>query len=398
MYIYRKGVIDLINIINPYTPGSGRVPSFIAGRDAILEEARRHILSTQAKYPERSIAYYGLRGVGKTVLLNTIENISDDLCVLNEHIEIKEKNVFIKDISIAAQKMLNQMSLKEVAKDKLTKALNAIKKLKITINPQDKTLTAELTDIDTHDSLSSDITELLVCLGKIALDTNNTICLFIDEIQYIEDEQLEALLMALHRVNQLRLPVLIFCAGLPKILKTFGDIKSYSERLFKYTQIDSLKEYDATNAIVKPAKDFNVEYDENAVSKILSVTKCYPYFIQELCSTIWLTQSTDTIRLEHVVSSMPHYLENLDRSFFQIRFERCTELEKDFMYSMVRCGELPCTIANVANIMGRSVKSISPIRGQLINKGLIYSTGHGEIDFTVPQFDEFLKRVNPELQ
>lgn len=387
----------MINIVNPYTPGSGRVPSFLAGRDTVIEEARRHIMSTQAKYPERSIVYYGLRGVGKTVLLNTIEGIADDLGVLYEHIEIKENNSFLKDISISSQKLLNQMSLKEAAKDKLNKALNAIKQLKITINPQDSALSAELSDTYISDSLSSDITELFVSLGKVALDTNNTICLFIDEIQYIEDEQLEALLMALHRVNQLRLPILFFCAGLPKILKTFGDIKSYSERLFQYIQIDSLKQEDAVNAIVQPAKAFGVTYIEDAIAEILSATKCYPYFIQELCSTIWNVHDKDIVQSQNVLSSMPYYLESLDKSFFQIRFERCTELEKEFMYSMVRCGELPCTMANVAEIMGRSVKSISPTRGQLINKGLIYATGYGEIDFTVPQFDEFLKRINPEL-
>lgn len=388
----------MIYIVNPYTPGFGRVPNFLAGRDAVIEEAKQHIISTQSKYPERSVVYYGLRGVGKTVLLNTIENIADDLNVLYEHIEIKENDSFIRDISIASQKLLGQMSFKETAKDKINKALNAIKRLKITLNPQDGTLSAELSDLYIPNSLSSDITELFVSLGKVASDTNNTICLFIDEIQYIKNEHLEALLMALHRVNQLRLPILFFCAGLPKILKTFGDIKSYSERLFQYTQIDSLKQEDAIKAIVQPAKKFNAEYSENAIAEILSITKCYPYFIQELCSTIWSRHNNNTIQTENVLSSISYYLENLDKSFFQIRFERCTELEKEFMYSMVRCGELPCTIANVAHIMGRSVKSISPTRGQLINKGLIYATGYEEIDFTVPQFDEFLKRINPELQ
>ena len=234
-------------------------------------------------------------------------------------------------------------------------------------------------------------------MGKLAFDTGNTICFFIDEIQYVEDEQLEALLMALHRVNQLRLPILVFCAGLPKILKTFGDIKSYSERLFQYTQIDSLKNNDAINAIIEPAKPFNVKYTEDAIAEILLATGCYPYFLQELCSTIWSIYDKNIIQKDDVISAIPYSLENLDNSFFQIRFERCTETERKFMYAMVKCGELPCTIANVARIMNRNVKSISPIRAQLINKGLIYSTGYAEIDFTVPKFDDFLKRLNPEI-
>lgn len=390
-------MIFLINIVNPYTPGSGRIPGYLAGRDSIIEEAKRCIVSTQAQFPERSIAYYGLRGVGKTVLLNAIENIADDLNVLYEHIEIKENNSFIKDVSIASQRLLNQMSFKENAKDKLNKVIAAIKQLRVTINPADNTLSAEIADLTIPDSLSNDVTELFVSLGKLAFDTGNTICFFIDEIQYVEDEQLEALLMALHRVNQLRLPILVFCAGLPKILKTFGDIKSYSERLFQYTQIDSLKNNDAINAIIEPAKPFNVKYTEDAIAEILLATGCYPYFLQELCSTIWSIYDKNIIQKDDVISAIPYSLENLDNSFFQIRFERCTETEREFMYAMVKCGELPCTIANVARIMNRNVKSISPIRAQLINKGLIYSTGYAEIDFTVPKFDDFLKRLNPEI-
>ena len=387
----------MINIVNPYRPGSGTKPGYLAGRDDILQEAERCILSTVQGYTERSVAYYGLRGVGKTVLLNAIEDIAYELDVMYEHIEIKEDNTFLVDLSVACQKFIREMSLRENIKDKLTKASELLKRISVSWSSNDGSVSAQLSDYEIQPVLSNDLTDLFVTLGRIASETDKTIIFFIDEIQYIETHQLEALLMVLHRTNQLGLPILIFCAGLPKILKSFGEVKSYAERLFQYIEIDSLKREDAAKAIINPASDFGVSYEPNAINEILEITSCYPYFIQEICNTIWNRCENNTIALNDVIDAMPSYTDRLDNSFFQIRFDRCTEVEKEFMYAMVKCGHLPCTIANVASIMNRTVKSISPIRGKLINKGIIYPTSFGEIDFTVPQFDNFLKRYNPEI-
>ena len=388
----------MINMINPYTPGSGRKPGYLAGRFPIIQEAKRCILSTMNLFPERSIAYYGLRGVGKTVLLNEIEDAADELNALYEHIEIKENNTFLKDISSACQHFLSSMSFKENFKDKFDRMRNVLTRINISWNMEDNSVSAQMSDKPIIYGLSNDFTDLFVSLGRVAKSTGNTICFFIDEVQYIKNEQLEALLMALHRVNQLALPIIVFCAGLPKILKTFGDVKTYSERLFMYVPIDSLGEEDAIKAIVEPAKKFGAIYTTEAINEILKNTGCYPYFIQELCSNIWRMGTSDTIDVQDVINAIPEATKNLDDSFFKVRFERCTELEKNFMYAMVKCGELPCTMANVSSIMKRSVSQISPIRATLINKGVIYSTGYGEIDFTVPKFDEFLIRQNPEIQ
>lgn len=384
--------------INPYTPGSGRKPGYLAGRDSIISEAERCILSTMSGYPERSFVYYGLRGVGKTVILNAIENKAYDLDILYQHLEIKENNSFINDIITASHNLITKMSTKEAFKDKATKVIEVLKRITLTWNTEDKTFSAGLSDLPILSSLSSDLTELFISMGKLAEATGNTICFFIDEIQYIKNEQLEALLMALHRVNQLGLPVLIFCAGLPKILRTFGDIKSYAERLFQYTEIDSLDRNSAVDAIIQPAKKFGVSYTDEAVNKIVEVTESYPYFIQELCSAAWNINDTNCITADDVAAAVPAAVDKLDSGFFSVRYDKCTEKEKEFMQAMVKCGELPCTIANVAKILKREVKSISPIRGQLISKGLIFATSYGEIDFTVPQFDEFLKRRIPELR
>ena len=185
--------------------------------------------------------------------------------------------------------------------------------------------------------------------------------------------------------------------GLPKILKEMGDAKSYTERLFEFVEIGSLSVESARDAIIVPAKDLDVDYTEEAVQKILDETKGYPYFIQEICSTIWENHDGKQIDLDAVVTNIPAANKKLDAGFFQVRYDRCTGMEKQFMAGMVKCGELPCTIANVATAMGRTARSISPYRSQLIHKGLIYATSYGEIDFTVPRFDEFMKRAHPEL-
>ena len=237
-------------------------------------------------------------------------------------------------------------------------------------------------------------------MGKMAEKTGYAICYFIDEIQYMKDTEVEALVNAIHRCNQLRLPIMIFGAGLPKIIRTLGKIKSYSERLFRFEEIDALSEQDAKDAITKPAEPLGVQYAEDALDRIIKETKGYPYFIQELCSAIWnsLDSEKAVIEKEDVENAIPKFYENLDRGFYKMRYDRCTNKEKIFIFAMVKCGDLPCTISNVAKIMKTEVPSISTHRAQLINKGVIYATGHAEIDFTVPGFDEYLKRINPELK
>ena len=220
-----------------------------------------------------------------------------------------------------------------------------------------------------------------------------------DEMQYLRREEIAGLIVALHRCNQLRLPIMAFCAGLPKILQEVGEACSYAERLFQYEVVGPLKPEEAAAAITVPAEDFEVAYDSAAVEHIIAQTGGYPYFIQQMCSSVWqITPDKPTITLEDVQEAEPKFWELLDKGFFAVRYQRCTPREKAFIAAMVKCGKLPCTIANVAKLMNKSVSSISPIRAQLISKGMIYPTSHGEIDFTVPKFHEYIKRINPDLQ
>ena len=385
---------------SPYTPGAGAMPRYLAGRESMLEEADKILEAVAMGYPQKPVIYYGLRGVGKTVLLNAIEEKAEELDILYAHIEIAEKRSFIVQIANASKKIIHSMSVIESVKDLGHKALGILQAFQVTYNPEEQTFTAGIAEPSMYVSsgvLSDDLTEMFVAMGRMAAKAKRAICFFVDEIQYMKPNEMEALINALHRVNQLRLPITIYGAGLPKILKILGEVKSYSERLFQYIEVAELSDHAATDAIVKPATELGVQYEEEAVEEIKEWSKGYPFFIQELCNTIWEETGSEIIKKSDVERVIPVFLDKLDKGFFKIRYDRCTKKEHDFLFAMVRCGSLPCTISNVAKILGKRVSSISPTRAQLISKGIIYSTGHGEIDFTVPQFDRYLKRINPDL-
>ena len=215
---------------------------------------------------------------------------------------------------------------------------------------------------------------------------------FIDEIQFIHPLELNAVIVDLHRCEQLGYPLMIIGAGLPRVYKLLSDGKSYSERLFYYKEIGYLSEKEATEAIVEPAKKYDVSYTDEAIKKIIEITKGYPYFIQQLCSIVY-TNSWNIINEYDVEIAIEEYYSILDQGFYKVRYARCSEMEKKFIKAMVDCGELPCTIANIAKNMQKTVKSISPIRGKLISKGIIFATKYSELDFTVPEFDKYLKRT-----
>ena len=219
------------------------------------------------------------------------------------------------------------------------------------------------------------------------------IIFFIDEIQYMKSNELGALIAALHRANQLGYPVMIVGAGLPKIYSMLSEEKSYSERLFVYKEIGSLEETQAREAIEKPAEKMHVRYTDDAVTKIIRLTKGYPFFIQQLCQIVYQNTSTDVIDGKCVEKNVEEFLKTLDNGFFKVRYERCSEADKKFIFAMTACGELPCTISSVAKIMNKTVNSISTSRAQLISKGIIYSVRYKELDFTVPEFDAYVRRL-----
>jgi hypothetical protein len=385
---------------NPYTPGAGRPPAYLAGRDNVKNEAIADLDDLLNGYIGQSKIYYGLRGVGKTVLLNAIEEEVEKREILYEHIEISENDKFKDVISLSIIQLFKRLSLTEKAKDFVAKAIGIMKAFNATWNPQSGDFTVGFGgDVaiarGTADTgnFQYDLTELFVALGNLAKKLNKPICFFIDEIQYLKESDFEGLIGSVHRLNQKNLPIIFFGSGLPKIAKYTGDIKSYAERLFRFIPIDSLREQEAKSALIEPAKALGVIYDDSAISAIIKITAGYPYFIQEFGRQVWQFVKNQTITAFAIEEALPLFYKSLDESFFKMRYDRANSKEKEFMYAMVACGELPCTLNNVAKIMQSKVERISPIRAKLISKGFVYATGYGEIDFTVPQFDLYLERL-----
>lgn len=381
---------------NPYRPGAGMSPAYLAGRDNTINEAQNILQAINYGYSARSVVYYGLRGVGKTVLLNYIENLADEMELPSEYMEIAERDrSFQYQMALHIYKLINRLSLLKNIESHIKKALSILKAFTIKYGCDDISIEVNPANgISDTGNLANDMTELFLALGVIAQKQNKGVVLFIDEIQYIKDSEFEALMEAIHRTNQKNYPIVIFSAGLPKIAKIAGDVKSYAERLFDFIEIDSLNNEEAKLALIEPAKRFQINYTDEAVNKIIEITQGYPYFLQEYGKWVWeCKEEKSIIDIKIVNKAYDKFEQSLDKAFFKVRHDRATAKEIEFMTAMVACEKLPCSTKEIANIMGESIQAISPLRAQLIHKGFIYAAKRGEVDFTVPQFDKYLKRV-----
>lgn len=383
---------------NPYRPGAGTTPAYLAGRDAVLHDAQAVLENIRFGFPARSVVYYGLRGVGKTVLLNRIAELADDMDVPTEYMEIAEREHSFQDaIVLHVYKLMSKLSTMDKLEAYVKKAMGILKAFSVKYT--DASSGVEIAFDPVHGiadtgNLSNDMTELFLALGKLAQKKEQGVVLFVDEIQYIADKDFEALIEALHRVNQKGYPLVVFAAGLPKIVRLAGEIKSYAERLFQFTAIGSLSKADAKLALERPASRLHVTYDEAAAEKVLAVTEGYPYFIQEYGKWIWENREHADVITTDIVERAYHAFEStMDEAFFKVRHDRATPRELEFMTAMVRCGKLPCNMKDVARELGESAQKVGPLRAQLIHKGFIYAPQRGTVAFTVPQFDKYLRRT-----
>lgn len=386
--------------INPYRPGAGLAPRYLAGRDKEIEEVEQFFDALIMGIPTQSIVFSGLRGVGKTVLINRLQQIAEEKEIFCQYIEVEDTNDFISKISASSQLYLRNVSTKEKFKHLIQKPLDALKSLVVSFDPKDSTFSLSVQERELYKSnnLTQSLTEVFTTIGEIAQKTDIPLCIFIDEMQYMKQKELGSLIAALHRTNQLGYPVMVVGAGLPKLYKMLSDEKSYSERLFLYRIIGSLDEEQSRRAITIPAAQMEVEYTEDAIKKIIEITKGYPFYIQQLCQIVYQNTDNNPICESDVNNNISVFFKDLDTGFFRVRYERCSEMDKKFIFAMVKCGELPCTISNVANNLHKSVTSISTTRAQLINKGIIFPVRYKELDFTVPEFDGFIKRLGEYQQ
>lgn len=387
-------------VSNPYAPGAGSPPPELAGRGDVREAVRVCIERLRRGRAAKSVLMVGLRGVGKTVLLDQMRNDAEGTGAHTIRIEAPENRSLPALLAPQLRLALLRLNRIEAAKDMAVRGLRALagfaSKLKLTYNDIEVGLDYDpepgLAD---NGELEGDLTALLEQVGRTAKAAGTILVIFIDELQYVQEQQMAALISALHRCAQAQLPVTLVGAGLPQLRGRMGEAKSYAERLFEFPEIGALAAPDAERAIVKPAADEGVLVDEPAVDRIVNETKGYPYFLQEWGKHAWDAASQSPITEDDVINASREAVAALDESFFRVRFDRLTPAEKKYLRGMAELGPGPHRSGDIADQLGRAVQSFGPIRSNLILKGMIWSPTHGDTAFTVPLFDEFMKRIMP---
>ena len=385
---------------NPYSPGAGAPPRELAGRDKIRDQVRIAIARLQLGNPAKSVLMVGLRGVGKTVLLEQMRTDAESSDAFTVRVEAPEGRSLPAILAPQLRQALLRVSRIDAAKDVAQRGLRALagfaKALKVKYEDIEVGLDFDpepgLAD---NGDLEGDLTSLLEQVGLAARNAKKTIVMFLDELQYVEEGQLAALISALHRCAQGQLPVTVVGAGLPQLRGLSGEAKSYAERLFDFPMIGPLNKLEAKQAIVKPANTEGVDFTPDAVEEIVSRTRGYPYFLQEWGKHSWDVAVQSPITLSDVIAASAQAVAALDESFFRVRFDRLTPTEKTYLRAMAELGPGPHRSGDIAESLGRAVTSLGPIRSSLISKGMVWSPTHGDTAFTVPLFDEFMKRIMP---
>lgn len=387
-------------IKNPYSPGAGTPPPELAGRDELRERVRVAIERVKIGNPAKSVLMVGLRGVGKTVLLDQMRHDAARSGVHTLRLEAPEGRSLPALLAPQLRQALLKLSAIDAAKAVAEKGLRALtgfaKSLKVKFSDIEVGFDFEAEKgLADNGDLEGDLAELLEQVGKAAQSAKTALVMFIDELQYVEEDQFAALISALHRCSQQRLPITVVGAGLPQLRGRAGRAKSYAERLFDYPEVGPLAKPDASRAITKPAADLGVEFVAQAVDEIVQNTQGYPYFIQEWSKHAWEVAAKSPITLADVKAATAVTVAALDESFFKVRFDRCTPLEKRYLRAMAERGPGPHRSGDIADELGRKVNTLAPTRNQLILKGMVWSPNHGDTAFTVPLFDECMRRVMP---
>ena len=388
--------VEVDQLDNPYRPGAGTRPPALIGRDELIDRFGVTVRRALARRPGKSSMPIGLRGVGKTVLLNRFSEIAAREGLRVAYIEAPETSDFRTLLATRLRKLLLELDAGP-ARRAVNRALGALRSFSYQL-PDGSSIALSVEPLaGTADSgiLSEDLTDLLVAVGEAVAEAGSGALLAIDEVQYLDTDELSALITAIHRTSQLDLPVVLVGAGLPQLPGLAGDAKSYAERLFDYPPIGSLGTDDAEAALQIPAQELGVEYTGAALGVMVEESHGYPYFLQEWGYHVWNLAVRSPITEDDVAAARPSVLDQLDRNFFQVRLDRLTPKEKEYLRAMAELGPGPHRSGDVAAQLGVKVESVAPRRSGLIRKGMIYSPAHGDTAFTVPLFDEFLMRAIP---
>lgn len=387
-------------IHNPFAPGAGTPPPELAGRDELRDSL--HVALERAKIgrPAKSAMLVGLRGVGKTVLLDRIREDAEAAGIHTVRIEAPEGRSLPALLAPQLRQALLRLSQVAAAKDYAVRGLRALagfaSKLKVTYGDIEVGFDYDpepgLAD---NGDLEHDLQALIEQVGLAAKSANTALAIFIDELQYVEEAQLAALITAMHRTEQRQLPVVLVGAGLPQLRGRMGNAKSYAERLFDFPLIGPLPPQAARRAIEKPLGDEGVSIEPAALEQILELTQGYAYFLQQWGSHTWRAATSSPITVDDVATASVTAVAALDESFFRVRFDRLTPKEKKYLRAMAELGPGPHRSGDIAACYKADVSSLAPSRSSLINKGMVWSPNHGDTAFTVPMFDEFMKRTMP---
>ena len=387
-------------IRNPYAPGAGTPPPELAGRDEIRETARIALERARVGRPTKSLLMVGLRGVGKTVLLDRIRQDAEASGIYTLGIEASENRSLPSILAPQLRIALLKLSNREAARHYAQRALRALAGFVGALKVQYQDIGVGI-DFDPEPGLAdsgdleADIQDLLEVVGDTAKAEETCLALFVDELQYVKEDELTALIIALHRAAQRGLPVILLGAGLPQLRGITGRARTYSERLFEFPEIGALSDHDARRAIAKPAQVEGVSINEDALDVIIDQTRCYPYFLQEWGKHVWDVAEGSPITTGDVAVASQMATATLDESFFLVRLDRLTLAEKRYVRAMAQLGAGPHRSGDIAGELNRAVSSLAPTRSHLIGKGMIWSPSHGDTAFTVPMFDEFMLRIMP---
>lgn len=387
-------------IKNPFSPGAGSPPPELAGRDDVLEQAEVLLGRVLAKKPEKSLLLTGLRGVGKTVLLNEIERLAKTMGYRTLLVEAHDGKSLAALLAPALRSLLFELDRIAGAGDKVRRGMAVLKSFVGSIKVKVADIDIGI-DIDpekgTADSgdLEADLTGLFIALAEAARERGVGVAILIDEIQYLSSEELSALIMAMHKMQQQQLPLVLVAAGLPILPGLLGESKSYAERLFSFPDIGPLPEVAAATALRDPVLAAGESFADDAIAEIFRLTMGYPYFLQEWGYQAWNLALASPITLQVVIDAGALVSTRLDQNFFRVRFDRLTPGEKMYLRAMADLGTGPYRSSDVAEKLSAKLSTLGPVRASLIRKGMVYSPAHGDMDFTVPLFDAYMRRVMP---
>jgi hypothetical protein len=390
-------------IRNPFSPGAGSPPPELAGRAGILEQARVLFGRVLVRRPEKSLLLTGLRGVGKTVLLGEIERIAAAQGFRTILVEAHEGKPLAVLLAPHLRRLLFDLDRLKGAGDKARRGLSVLRSfvgaIKVKVGDVDIGLDIEPEpgSADSGD-LEVDLPDLFAAVGEAAQERGVAVAILIDEIQYFGAEELSALIMAMHKMQQRQLPLVLVGAGLPILPGLAGESKSYAERLFSFPAVGPLTEADAERALQDPVRAEGEAFEPEALREIFRLTQGYPYFLQEWGYQAWNRAQASPIGVPVIRDSNELVLQRLDENFFRVRFDRLTPRERTYLRAMAELGPGPCRTGDIADKMGAKITTLGPLRAGLIRKGMVYSPSHGEMAFTVPLFDAFMRRAMPKLE